>query len=146
MDMEKIHGTCVAVEGTGVLLRGPSGSGKSDLAWRLIDGGARLVADDYTEVRVRDARLYASAPANMAGLIEVRGIGVIRTEHADDVPLGLAFDLVPGGDIERLPEAASWNCQGIHIPLYWLDPFEASAPAKVCLAVAVVQDLMVLVP
>ena len=73
--MVQVHGTCVDVDGTAVLLLGPAGSGKSDLALRLIDGGARLVADDRAEVRLRDGRLVVSAPPETGGLRGVRGRG-----------------------------------------------------------------------
>lgn len=144
--MVQVHGTCIELEGTGILLRGPSGSGKSDLALRLIDEGARLVADDYTEAEVRDGTLLASAPAGIAGLMEVRGVGVIRLEHVVAVPLGLAIDLVPGADIERLPAPATWTCLDIGIALYRLDPFQASAPAKVRLALGIAGGLIKRIP
>ncbi len=78
-----VHATAVAIEGEAVLLRGPSGSGKSDLALRLIDGGAQLVADDQTLLRRAGGRVLASAPPAIAGLLEVRGVGVVRVEAAD---------------------------------------------------------------
>lgn len=70
---EKIHATCVEVEGLGVLLRGPAGSGKSDLALRLIDDGARLIADDYTDLTIEEGRIIARAPDTIQDLMEVRG-------------------------------------------------------------------------
>ncbi|HAQ33260.1 MAG TPA: serine/threonine protein kinase, partial [Rhodospirillaceae bacterium] len=78
--MTLIHGTCVALNGVTVLLRGPSGSGKSDLALRLIDGGGRLVADDQTLVEIQGERLVATAPETIAGKMEVRGVGVLAVE------------------------------------------------------------------
>ncbi len=133
--MVQIHGTCVDVDGTAVLLRGPAGSGKSDLALRLIDGGARLVADDRAEMRLEDGRLVVSAPPETGGLIEVRGIGVMRMDPAGEAPLGLVVDLVSPGAVERLPEPGAWDCLGVSVPLLKLAPFEASAAAKVRLAV-----------
>src|SRR5690242_15181364 len=100
------HGTCVEIGGVGVLLRGPPGSGKSDLALRLIDRGARLVADDQTELRREGAAVLASAPPSIAGRIEVRGVGILELPQAPSVALGLVVDLVPAADIERLPEPA----------------------------------------
>ena len=82
--MVQVHGTCVAIDGCAVLLRGPSGSGKSDLALRLIDGGARLVADDRAEISLRQRRLVVNAPPEIAGLIEVRGLGVLELGHLED--------------------------------------------------------------
>jgi HPr kinase/phosphorylase len=123
------------MDGAGILLRGPSGSGKSDLALRLIDGGARLVADDQTELRRSGSGLVASAPAAIAGLLEIRGIGIVRCPAAASAPLRLVVDLVPSESIERLPEARSCRYLDCDIPLIALAPFEASAPAKLRFAV-----------
>jgi len=132
--MVLVHGTTVAIEGKGVLLRGPSGSGKSDLALRLIDRGAVLVADDQTRLSEADGRLAAAAPPSIAGLIEVRGIGIVRLDYAAGVPLALVVDLVAGARVERLPPAVFASFLGIAVPLIALDPFEGSAMAKVRLA------------
>ena len=131
-----LHGTCVALESVGCLLLGPPGSGKSDLALRLImDHGARLVADDQVAVERRAAGLIASVPAPLAGLIEVRGLGIVRLAHRTRAPLGLAVVLVPPDEIERLPEAEEGvEYLGVALPLLRVTPFEASAPHKVRLA------------
>jgi len=131
-----LHGTCVALESVGCLLLGPPGSGKSDLALRLImDHGARLVADDQVAVERRAAGLIASVPAPLAGLIEVRGLGIVRMAHRTRAPLGLAVVLVPPDEIERLPEAEEGvEYLGVALPLLRVTPFEASAPHKVRLA------------
>ena len=76
--MVQVHATCIDVDGVGVLLRGPPGSGKSDLALRLISDGARLVADDRAELTVDSGQITVSPPSEIAGLIEVRGLGVLR--------------------------------------------------------------------
>jgi HPr kinase/phosphorylase len=125
-----MHGTAVALDGEALLLRGPPGAGKSDLALRLIDGGARLVADDQTEARRRGARVWVRAPAAIAGLIEVRGVGILRLEAVAEAPLALIVDLVPGAAIERLPEAAVETVLGLPIRRLAVAPFEASAAAK----------------
>jgi serine kinase of HPr protein (carbohydrate metabolism regulator) len=130
-----VHATCVAIDGIGVLLRGPSGSGKSDLALRLIDEGARLVADDQVEVVRAGATLTARAPHRIAGRIEVRGIGIVAIGARRSVKLGLAVDLVPRARIERMPAARRCTVVGVKLPLIKLDPFDASAPAKLRLAV-----------
>lgn len=135
--MEAVRGTTVAIDGSGVLLRGVSGAGKSDLALRLIDGGARLVADDYTRLAAHGGRLIATAPAGIRGLIEVRGLGVLRCEPLDEVALAAVVDLVAPADVPRMPEDARCFLYGIALPLYRLAPFEASAPAKVRLAVRI---------
>lgn len=131
-----VHATTVLVDGLGVLIRGPSGSGKSDLALRLIDAGARLVADDQTALEARDGRLWASPPASIAGKLEVRGLGIVAVPFAPSAALGLAVDLVPADRIERLPEPGTTVLLGVVLPILPLVPFEASAPAKLRLAVA----------
>lgn len=136
--MDRIRGTVVALGPSGVLLRGGSGSGKSDLALRLIADGARLVSDDYTAIAVRDGRLHASAPAAIRGLLEVRGLGVLRIEPAGETPLALVIELVAPDAVPRLPDETGCTLHGITVPLFRLAPFEASAPAKVRLAVRIV--------
>lgn len=127
-----LHATCVAIDGCGVLLRGPSGSGKSDLALRLIDQytDTLLVADDRVDVAVRHGAVYASAPVTIAGLLEVRGVGVAQMENAGLVKLRLLVDLVEAEDIQRLPEPANEEILGVCLPRIALAPFEGSATAK----------------
>lgn len=153
--MVTIHGTCVLVgtwngghgnggsggnnrgeEPIGVLLRGPSGSGKSDLALRMIDAGARLVADDRVELRVDRDRLMATAPAALAGLLEVRGVGIVPMPAAPEAEVGLVVDLVPRDAVERLPEEESADLLDRAVPRLALCPFDASTPAKLRLAAA----------
>ncbi len=145
-DPIKIHGTCVEVDGLGVLLCGPSGCGKSDLALRLIDGGARLVADDYTELFLTGAALSARAPETIKDLIEVRGVGVLKIGAALQAELGLVIDLVASDAVERLAEDDTIDLLGLQIPRFRLTPFEASAPAKVRLVVRRVKGDIVHVP
>ena len=82
--MERLHCTCVQVMGAGILLCGQPASGKSDLALRLIDGGGVLVADDYTEIEARDGRLFGRPPETIRGLLEVRGIGVVKRDFVNE--------------------------------------------------------------
>lgn len=121
----QIHASCAAREGKGVLLLGPSGSGKSDLLLRLLDRGFALVADD----RVDLADGVASAPAALAGLLEVRGLGVVRLPHISSARLALAVELGAG---ERMPGPAVHGLSGQ--PLVWIDPACASAANRVALA------------
>ncbi|CCG40316.1 HPr kinase/phosphorylase [Magnetospirillum molischianum] len=132
-----VHGTTVEISGHGVLIRGVPGSGKSDLALRLIDSGAFLIADDQTWLAVGDdGRVIARSPETIAGLIEARGVGILRLPHHPSVPLSLVVDLVTdAGAIERLPEPSSAVLMGVAIPRIDLVPFQASAAAKVRLAV-----------
>ena len=124
------HGTAVAIDGEAVLLRGPSGAGKSDLALQLIDRGARLVADDQTLLRRVGDRVIAAAPPTIAGLIEIRGIGIITVEATDAAPLFLIADLIPLGEVERMPERTFETILGVSVPLVVLAALEASAAAK----------------
>ena len=127
---ETVRGTSVAIAGRGVLLRGESGSGKSDLALRLIDRGAVLVSDDYTEVCLRDGRLLARSPATIAGKIEVRGVGIVTLPAAMNVPLCLLVDLERTP--ERLPDGpVPAEVANTVIPAVALAALEASAPLKV---------------
>lgn len=129
-----VQGTSVALDGIGLLLRGPSGSGKSDLALRLIDGGAVLVADDLTRLVRRGGHLFASlpdeAPAETRGRLELRGLGLVPVPSVASAPLGLVVDLKPQAEIERLPESQRWQCLGVILPVVAIDPMTASAAAK----------------
>ncbi|WP_242139106.1 HPr kinase/phosphatase C-terminal domain-containing protein [Sphingomonas sp. TREG-RG-20F-R18-01] len=127
-----VHATTVAIDGAAILLLGPSGSGKSDLALRLIDRGAVLVSDDYTVLARGDDRLLATAPATISGKIEVRGLGIIAVERTSDVPVVLAVRL--DRPVERMPVPTTADYDGIAIPEIAIDPFELSAPIKVELA------------
>lgn len=134
--MELVHGTSVYLAGHGVLLRGPSGSGKSDLALRLIDGGARLIADDYTALRPGGGALVMSAPEEIAGRLEVRGLGIVTVPALAAARLSLIVDLTPPDAIERLPPPRCADLGGLSFPVIALAPFQSSAPAKLRLAVA----------
>lgn len=135
LSTEMLHASSVAIEGRAVLIEGLPGSGKSDLALRLIDRGAQLLSDDYTLVTRRDGGLFASPAPNIAGKIEVRGIGVIEMHHAAEAPVALIVSL--GEPVERLPEeGARRKIAGVDIPNIALAGFEASAPIKVELALS----------
>ncbi len=131
--VETVHATCVAIDGRAVLIFGRSGAGKSDLALRLIDRGARLVSDDYTEVRAVGGQAFASAPATIRDQLEVRGIGLVTFDSVQDVPVALLVDLDAAP--ERLPEEPqSRPVAGLPIPVCPLVGLEPSAPLKLELA------------
>ncbi len=125
-----LHATSVMIDGRVLLLAGPSGRGKSDLALRLIDRGALLVSDDYTDLIDREGTLFASPPARIAGRIEIRGIGICDITFTGEGPVALILDL--DGDPDRLPEVPlrTTNLCGIAIPTIALSAFENSAPIK----------------
>lgn len=132
----QIHATCVAFDEGGVLLRGPSGAGKSDLALRLIDRGARLVADDRVDLDRRACGgLRARPPAALAGLIEVRGLGILRVPFVAEARIALIVDLMPREQVERLPEDRFEDLLGVAVRRLALDPFDGSAPLKLSIAV-----------
>jgi HPr kinase/phosphorylase len=147
LQSQLIHGTCLVIGACGVLIMGPPGSGKSDLALRLIDQpgrgtgdeamAARLVADDQVVITARGNRLNAAAPPQLAGLIEVRGLGIVRTECARQVDVDLVVRLADATNIERLPPGDQDGDQArvvlvnIELPEIAIDPAAASAPARV---------------
>jgi serine kinase of HPr protein (carbohydrate metabolism regulator) len=133
LSAETLHASTVALDGRAVLITGPSGSGKSDLALRLLDRGFTLVSDDQTIVRKDGDRLLASAPTTIAGKLEVRGIGIIDIERTDNAPVALLLELT--SDIQRLPDDSRERpILGVSIPIITIDAMTASAPSKVALA------------
>lgn len=139
-----LHATAVAVEGSAALLTGPSGSGKSDLALRMLTGAfrdrgrmltARLVSDDQVVVERAGDRLRVRAPDAIAGLVEVRDIGLVTFDHLPEAEARLIVDLRGAG--ERLPDPGERReVLGVPLPVLRLDAFHASAPAKVALWLA----------
>lgn len=130
LSSETLHVSAVARNGRAILIAGRSGSGKSDLALRLIDRGALLVSDDYTIVRRVAGRLVASAPTNIAGKIELRGIGILTYPTVSDMPVCLYVDL--DRDVERLPPAnETIHIAGVAVPMIAANALEPSAPVKV---------------
>ena len=144
--MVTVHATCIAIDGHGILLRGPSGSGKSDLALRAIDQGARLVADDRVALTRRGDSVIASAPSSLHGLIEIRGLGIMRMDAAAEARIALVADMADSRRIERLPERRRCEIEGTAIPWMAVDPFQASATAKLRLALAAALDPARLAP
>ncbi|CAN5308626.1 HPr kinase/phosphatase C-terminal domain-containing protein [soil metagenome] len=134
MSVARVHATTVAIGGRGVMIVGPSGAGKSDLALRLIDRGAVLVSDDYTECSVRDGVLIAVAPPTIAGKIEVRGIGIVDMPHACETPVAMVVTLADR--VDRLPEPVTTHIAGMDLSALALIAFEASAPIKVEIALS----------
>ena len=143
---EIIHGGCLRIGSAGVLLLGPSGSGKSDLALGLIDkpghalGGpllkARLVADDQVVIWRESNALHAAPPENLAGLLEVRGLGLVHVKHLASTRLHMAVQLAPWREIERMPKPESYRLHDIALPLVRIDPDRPRAAARLRAALA----------
>lgn len=139
-----VHGTAIALGGRAALLRGTSGCGKSDLALRALaaptswpmEGSFRLIADDQVVIRATEEDgLTVSPPDRLQGLIEVRGLGILTVPHILDARLSLLVDLVGPDHVERLPDP--WPTDmllGVSLPVLRLEPFAASAPLKLALA------------
>ncbi|WCL54194.1 HPr kinase/phosphorylase [Gimibacter soli] len=128
------HATLIARDGRGVLLRGASASGKSDLGLRLIDRGGMLVADDQVWLTAEGGKLTGMAPDRLRGLIEVRGLGIISLPVTAVAPVSLVVDLDHSARVPRLPAAEKVTILGVELPRLRLNAFEASAPIKVELA------------
>jgi serine kinase of HPr protein (carbohydrate metabolism regulator) len=127
---ETLHASCVAIGDRAVLIEGLSGSGKSDLALRLIDRGALLVSDDYTVVRRAEGHAVASSAPNIDGLLEVRGVGLVRFPTMQNAAVALVASL--NADVERLPEGLLMRTiAGVQVPVLPVAAFEASAPIKI---------------
>lgn len=136
MSIENIHTTAVALDGAAVLLIGAPGSGKSDLALRLImNKSAILIADDRADISVDNGTLKVSCPKSIRGLLEVRGVGICKFPYLSSARVKLAVKLVSSlSEVERLPEQKTANFLGVNIPQIELWPFEPSAPDKILAA------------
>lgn len=142
--MTNIHATLVSFQNKGILLRGKSGSGKSDLALRLITmHGATLVADDRVDLCVQKDALWGSAPHEIEGKLEIRGVGIVNLPFLSQSEISLCVDLVgSANDIERLPIPEKICLQGIYIDYLTLYPFETSATCKLIAKISgIISDL-----
>ncbi len=136
---QMIHGTAISIDGHAVLIIGKSGSGKSDLALRLIDRGAILISDDIVFLETHDNAPMLTVAPNIAGKIEVRGVGIFNVDFLDSAPLRLVVEFVDAPD--RLPdENARATIGDYFVPVSKLNPFEQSSAIKVEYALRAVLD------
>ena len=137
-----LHASCVALGDDGILILGPPGSGKSDLVLRLLDQPGygtgpelirgRLVADDQTVIERRGSALFATAPQPIAGLLEIRGQGIVKVAHLPEARLTLVVRLMPATEIERLPDNTQINrIAGVALPEIAIDPSKVTATARI---------------
>ena len=135
-----LHGTCVSVNGEGVLILGEPGTGKSDLALRLIDEPGfgvseslmrgKLISDDQVIVSRHEDKLIASAPSNISGKLEIRGLDIVTLTTRPSAPLSLIVKLQTHSAIERLPDQGTFDILGLALPLVEIDGNSPSAPAR----------------
>ena len=130
MTAKKIHSTSVVIEDLGLLIIGQSGSGKSDLALRLIDNGATLISDDISICRKNSNNIYLHCPPEIKGLLEVREIGIITVPFVERIKLRLVVNLKSKNN-ERFPKDNSFRILGIKIPLISIEGKNSSAVAKI---------------
>lgn len=136
----RLHATCVRVLGLGVLLVGASGTGKSDLALRLIDRGAELVADDQVIISRDRSDLIARPPENFGGMLEINGVGIFQLPFQAETILALAVVLKKADEIVRLPEPGHTDLLNLTLPELAINPWEISASIKVEMAVKALKD------
>ena len=143
--VERLHATAVAVGKRAVLIRGASGSGKSNLALRCLalpatelwPARARLVADDQVIVTREGASLIARPPDELAGKLEIRGLGIVEVSYESNAKVVLIADLIDGGDVERYPNP--WPraaLLGLSVPILRIWAFESAAAEKVLAALS----------
>lgn len=130
MNLKRIHSTSVVIDDNGVLILGDSGSGKSDLALRLIDNGATLISDDISICRKNSNDIYLYCPPEIKGLLEVREIGIITVPFVERIKLRLVVNLKSNNN-ERFPKDSSYRILGIKIPIINIEGKNSSAVAKI---------------
>jgi HPr kinase/phosphorylase len=129
--IQNIHATCVAVHGKGLLIFGPSGAGKSALALQMIALGALLVADDRCDIWVQQDRLYARAPTEIAGLIEARGLGILRLPFCEQIQVQAAIDVSTSSQA-RLPQPSSLQLMKVAVEFLHFQPAPHFPSALMC--------------
>ena len=130
MNLKRIHSSSVVIDDNGVLILGDSGSGKSDLALRLIDNGATLISDDISICRKNSNNIYLYCPPEIKGLLEVREIGIITVPFVERIKLRLVVNLKSNNN-ERFPKDSSFRILGIKIPIINIEGKNSSAVAKI---------------
>lgn len=146
--IDHLHATAISVGGRAILIRGASGCGKSDLAFRCLavpvsqlnQAPARLVSDDQVLLRRQGQSLIASAPATLFGKIEVRGLGILDIDPAREANVALVADIAERETIERYPDPwPTTELLGLRVPVLSICAYDASAPLKLLAAMAMIR-------
>ena len=139
MEIKRVHSSAIVLEDNGILIIGDSGSGKSDLALRLIDSGATLISDDITICEKKKNLIYLSAPSEIKGLLEVREVGIITVPFVDGIILRMIVKLEAGG-LERIPQKNNYKIFGQKIPMLTINGKNSSSVVKVKVKLNEIQD------
>ena len=140
-----IHSTAISLNGDGVLIKGPSGSGKTDLALRLIESGGKLISDDQVVVKRKAERLFLSSPKELNGLMQLSGIGIVKVDYVQNIPLELVVKLQPYNVLDPFPINREEFIKDLSIPALNLYSFAVSATSKIKIALGVQKNKVKLV-
>lgn len=134
-ETQLIHASCVQFLSKGLLIVGPSASGKSDLSLRLMDEGAQLVSDDQVEIRAETTetgrKIIACAPQKIRGLIELRGYGIVPVPYEQSTHLDLVIELKPFKELERLSYLHDYPLLGCSLPKMMVDAAWPSSVSRI---------------
>ena len=126
-----MHSTAISLNGDGILIKGPSGSGKTDLALRLIESGGKLISDDQVVIKKKAKKLFLSSPKELDGLMQLSGIGIVKVDYVENIPLELVVKLQPFKVLDPFPINKQEVIEGFSIPALNLYSFSISATAKI---------------
>lgn len=140
-----IHSTAISLNGDGILIKGPSGSGKTDLALRLIESGGKLISDDQVIIKRKAKRLFLSSPKELNGLMQLSGIGIVKADYVQNIPLELVVKLQPYKNLDPFPINKEEIIKDLSIPALNLYSFAVSATAKIKVALDVQKNKVKLI-
>ena len=140
-----IHSTAISLNGDGILIKGPSGSGKTDLALRLIESGGKLISDDQVIIKRKAKRLFLSSPKELNGLMQLSGIGIVKADYVQNIPLELVVKLQPYKNLDPFPINKEEIIKDLSIPALSLYSFAVSATAKIKIALDVQKNKVKLI-
>ena len=139
MEFKQFHGTSVVIEDCGIMIIGNSGSGKSDLALRLIDNGATLISDDITICKKKNKKIFLLPSKETRGLLEVREVGIITVPYVENIELRMIVEL-KNVDQERYPEHSEKTILGLKLPRLLINGKNPSSVIKVKVKLNEIKD------